>query len=108
MPEVSVAEARNALTRLIYEVESGQVVHITRRGKPVAVLVSEEEYERFESGGSNKDFWQAIEDWRAQTSFEWLELMPDEITGHRRNRVFAYEPYIRIFAQNPDEPLDTG
>ena len=40
MLEVSVAKARNALTQLIHEAEGGKVVHITRWGKSVAVLVS--------------------------------------------------------------------
>jgi prevent-host-death family protein len=36
--DVSVAEARNHLTRLIRAVESGEQVVITRNGKPVAQL----------------------------------------------------------------------
>ena len=39
MTEVSIAEARDTLTRLIQRAEAGEPVHITRRGKPVAVLV---------------------------------------------------------------------
>ena len=83
MPEVSIAEARNALTRLIYEAERGEAVHITRRGKPVAVLVSEDEYERLKSGESKKDFWEAIEQWRAQASFDWPELTSEEVDSWR-------------------------
>lgn len=36
--DVSVAEARNHLTRLIRAVEGGEKVVITRNGKPVAQL----------------------------------------------------------------------
>ena len=86
MPEISVAEARNTLTQLIHRAESGEVVRISRRGKPVAVLVSKEEYERLEAGVSKKDFWQAVEDWRAQTGFNWPELTPDEVDGWRDRR----------------------
>lgn len=83
MSEVSIAEARNTLTRLIHAAENGQVVRITRRGKPVAVLVSEDAYERLESAGANRDFWQAVEDWRAQAGFDWPELTPDEVDDWR-------------------------
>lgn len=83
MLEVSVAEARNALTRLIYEAQTGEAVRITRRGKPVAVLVSEDAYERLAAEQSGLDFWQAIEEWRARERFDWPELTPDEVDGWR-------------------------
>jgi prevent-host-death family protein len=83
MPEVSIAEAKNTLTRLIYEAERGEAVHITRRGKPVAVLLSEEEYVRLKSGGPKKDFWEAIDAWRAQARFDWPELTPEEVDSWR-------------------------
>ena len=83
MVEVPVAQARNSLTRLIHEAEGGNAVGITRRGKPVAVLVSREEYDRLESRESKRDIWEAIEDWRARTSFDWPELTPEEVDGWR-------------------------
>ena len=86
MPAVSIAEARNTLTRLIRKAEDGEPVHITRHGKPVAVLVSRDEYERLESGEPKKDFWEALEDWRAQAGFDWPELTPDEVDGWRDRR----------------------
>lgn len=86
MPEVSIAQARNTLTRLIHEAENGEAVHITRRGKPVAVLVSRQEYERLESRGGGSDFWQGIKEWRAQASFDWPELTPEEVDSWRDRR----------------------
>ena len=82
MPDES-AVARNALKQFIHRVESGEAVRITRRGKPVAILLSKEEYERLQGEDSNNDFWQAIEDWRAQTDFGWAELTPEEVDGWR-------------------------
>jgi len=38
--DVSVAEAKAHLSELLAAVESGEVVRITRRGKPVAVLTA--------------------------------------------------------------------
>lgn len=46
----SVAEAKDNLTRLLRLVEAGGHVHITRRGKPVAVLLSTRAYDAMGSG----------------------------------------------------------
>ena len=86
MPEVSVTQARDTLTRLIREVEDGETVHITRRGKPVAVLVSKDEYDRLESRQPRQNFWQGIQDWRSQAGFDWPELTRDEVDGWRDRR----------------------
>jgi prevent-host-death family protein len=42
----SIADARKNLAGLVTEAESGSEVELTRRGKPVAVLVSVHEFER--------------------------------------------------------------
>jgi prevent-host-death family protein len=42
----SIAEARSRLPRIIDEAEAGGTVELTRRGQPVAVLVSPREFER--------------------------------------------------------------
>ena len=42
----SIAEAKNNLSGLVHEAEHGHPVRLTRRGKPVAVLISTEQYER--------------------------------------------------------------
>jgi prevent-host-death family protein len=42
---ISVSEAHNRLSRWLDRVEEGPVT-ITRRGKPVGVIISPEEYER--------------------------------------------------------------
>ena len=43
---IPVAEARQRLPQLLRSVEQGEDVQISRRGKPVAVLISVEEYDR--------------------------------------------------------------
>lgn len=43
--DYSVAETRDNLTRLLRIVEAGDHVHITRRGHPVAVVLSAADYE---------------------------------------------------------------
>jgi prevent-host-death family protein len=42
----SIAEARSRLPSIVDEAESGIAVELTRRGQPVAVLVSHREFER--------------------------------------------------------------
>jgi prevent-host-death family protein len=42
----SIAEARSHLPSIVDQVESGQEIELTRRGKPVAVLLSLRELER--------------------------------------------------------------
>ena len=42
----SIAAAKNNLSGLVHEAEQGHPVRLTRRGKPVAVLISTEQYER--------------------------------------------------------------
>ena len=83
MSQVSIAEAKNTLTHLIHEAERGEAIHITRHGKPVAVLLSEEVYEQLKSREQQTDFWQAIQVWRAQASFDWPELTPEEVDSWR-------------------------
>ena len=46
VPDFSIAEAKSQFAHLVNQAESGKAVRITRRGRPVAVLMSEAEYER--------------------------------------------------------------
>lgn len=67
MKSVSIADAKNRLTELLYETEGGQPVQVTRRGQPVAVLLSETDYLRLKSaaaGGLNFAAW--AQQWRTQ------------------------------------------
>jgi prevent-host-death family protein len=49
----SIAEARSNLPTIVDEVEAGQEVELTRRGKPVAVVVSLREFERLRGKRGN-------------------------------------------------------
>jgi prevent-host-death family protein len=42
----SIAEARAHLPAIIEQAEAGEAVELTRRGRPVAVVLSREEFER--------------------------------------------------------------
>ena len=41
MLQYPIAEAKNQLSKLIQQVEQGETVELTRRGKPVVVVLSE-------------------------------------------------------------------
>jgi prevent-host-death family protein len=44
--DFSIAEAKSQFAQVVHQAESGQAVRITRRGRPVAVVLSEAEYTR--------------------------------------------------------------
>jgi prevent-host-death family protein len=65
MKAVSIADAKNRLTELLYEAEEGQPVQVTRRGQPVAVLLSENEYARLMAAAAGAaDFASWAQAWR--------------------------------------------
>jgi prevent-host-death family protein len=53
----SIAEARSRLPSIVDEAEAGIEVELTRRGQPVAVLVSRREFERLR--GKRQHFGEA-------------------------------------------------
>ena len=73
----SVAKAKDGLTKLLREVEGGEPVEITRRGEPVAVVLSVEAYRAMQQ--ARPSFYDAMVAWRAECKPEdfaedgWLE-----------------------------------
>lgn len=55
----SIAAAKNNLSSLVHAAEQGHPVRLTRRGKPVAVLISTRQYERI-SKPRKKMQWDAV------------------------------------------------
>ena len=70
MKRVSVAEAKNKLPALLHEAET-EPVEIVRRGKPVAVLLSRDRYDRLR--GKQEGVWAALERFRATHDLEALD-----------------------------------
>lgn len=62
MDTTTIADAKNNLPKLIHAAEAGADIHISRHGKPVAVLVSEARYQQLFNTG--KDVFNAILQWR--------------------------------------------
>lgn len=90
MTENSIADARNHLTRLIHQAEAGEPVHITRRGKPVAVLLSAGEYARMRQQLEGRGFWALVEEMRADPAFTAVDLTPEEVAAFSGLRVESW------------------
>ncbi len=73
--QYSIAEARDQLPGIVHEVEDRGPVELTRRGKPVAVIVSLREYERL--ARPREDFWEAYERLNKEYDFASLDITPD-------------------------------
>lgn len=78
---VSIAQARHALAALVHEVEKKRVIELTRRGKPVAVLLSIGEYNQLKDGKPN--FWQAYLAFRERVNLANLDIDPKIWEGVR-------------------------
>ena len=80
MKTVSIADAKNQLTSLLYEAEEGRPVQLTRRGQPVAVLLSEHEYEQLKTAAaSTMDFAAWAQAWRARQVENFEGITPAEL-----------------------------
>lgn len=64
--QYSIAEAREKLAYVIQEAEQGATVELTRRGKPVAILLSLDEYDRLSR--KRRSFWESYQDFRQKYS----------------------------------------
>jgi prevent-host-death family protein len=79
--KVSVAEARQNFARLIKRAEQGKAIEITRRGEPVAVLLSASEY--LALTGDRPSFMEATWQVRERLDVESLGIGSDEFDDLR-------------------------
>lgn len=77
----SIAEARDKFATIVHSVEEATAVELTRRGKPVAVLLSIEEYRRLLAG--RKSFWNAYTEFRGGVDPRRLGIGPETFEGLR-------------------------
>lgn len=72
----SIAEARNDLSNVVREAEAGRPVTLSRRGRPVAVVVSALDYSRI--AGRRQTVAEAIDKFRSVHAkyFDDLEWLP--------------------------------
>lgn len=74
-PKYSIAEARSSLPRIVDEAEAGLEVELTRRGQPVAVVVSRRRFERL--GATRQPFREAYRHFLQRFSLETIGLEGD-------------------------------
>lgn len=77
MKSYSIAEAKSHLGRLVHQVEAGPPVELTRRGQPVAMVLSIRDYQRLAS--PRLDSWDAVQRFRESYDVEALDIDPDEV-----------------------------
>jgi prevent-host-death family protein len=80
--QYSIAQARDQLAGIVHDAEAGTPIELTRRGRPVAVIVSLQEYRRLASE-QKQEFWAAYEKFRAETDLEHLGIGPEVFDGVR-------------------------
>jgi len=77
----SIAEAKNKLPSIIHSVEKGPSIKLTRRGRPVAVLLSIQEYQRLSQ--KKEGFWRALKAFREIAEKEGIEISNADFQGLR-------------------------
>jgi prevent-host-death family protein len=77
----SIAEARHNLAAIVHEAERAPAIELTRRGEPVAVLLSIAEYRRL--AGKATNFWDAYLVFRNSADLSQLQIGPEVFEGIR-------------------------
>lgn len=91
MCKFTIYDARNNFSALVKIAESGEPVELTRHDKPVAVIISWEDYKKTSSKG---DFFRWLSDFKKENAeiledFDGLPLPPKEYPDE------AYENKIK-------------
>jgi prevent-host-death family protein len=79
--QYSIAEARDHLASIVHDVEQGEPVELTRRGKPVAVVLSLDDYGR--TTGRTVSFPEAWESFRQTTDLDGFAFSDEELAQLR-------------------------
>lgn len=74
--QYTIANAKNKLPAIIHSVETGQAVKLTRHGRPVAVLMSIKDYQRFNR--KKEGYWSALNSWRKNVEKEGIAVTGEE------------------------------
>ena len=81
MLRYSIAEARNHFAEIVHDLKHVSRVEVTRRGQPVAILISVEEFEMLRSG--NVTFTSAYETFRNKYDLADEGIEPSVFDGLR-------------------------
>ena len=81
MHNYSITEAKNSLSRIVHEAEEGETVHLTRRGKLVAVLLSAKEFQKMRKKQSSPA--DALQQFLTDKSHKDVDIDPTVFEGLR-------------------------
>ena len=81
MTKYTIAEARHNLAAIVHELEDNEQIELTRRGEPVAVLLSMNAYRRLAT--PRKDFWEAYQTWHQALVKAEIDIEPEVLAGGR-------------------------
>ena len=79
--QYSIADARSNLPRIVDQAEAGAEVELTRRGRPVAVVVSRRTFDRLRE--TRGQFSEAYQRFLEQFSLDEIGFDQDELTRVR-------------------------
>lgn len=82
--DYSISQAKDNLPQLIRQAEAGHEVRMTRRGSPVAVLVSAQRYD--ELTAERAGFTERYRSFREELLQDAIDLEPDEVFAAVRDR----------------------
>jgi cellobiose PTS system EIIB component len=78
-PKYSIAEARHNLAAIVHELDTAPHIELTRRGQPVAVLLSMRAYRRLKA----PSFWDTYQSFRKAAGLSKLNIQPEVFEGVR-------------------------
>ena len=81
--QYSISQARDQLARLVHDAESGRHIELTRRGRPVAVVIAIDEYRKLSAPKTG--LWSAIADFRSSHDLSGMEDLADELSSGTRS-----------------------
>ena len=73
-PKYTIAEARHNLAAIVHELDEKERIELTRRGEPVAVLLSMRAYRRL--AAPRASFWEAYQAFRQAFPLAKLDIQP--------------------------------
>lgn len=81
--QIPLTEARDHFQRLVRDAESGETIQLTRRGQPVAVLLSTDEYARLRQTDQGVGFFEALMDFRQRYQLDQQDPQSGEFDDLR-------------------------
>jgi prevent-host-death family protein len=80
--QYSIDQAQGHLAEIVSEVKQGRTVEITRSGKRIAVVLSNDQYNQL-TQSNRPDFWQELQKFRQQFDLEELAIESNVFDGIR-------------------------